>query len=174
MPRATNWKKLLKQLNDDLLAEAQGESDFCLAPEVYERVIADHWLGRPPASEEAIRAAEVRLGISLPADFRAFLAVSNGWYGCLMFPNGLAQLLPVEEIQWSHASEADVDSIVEDHGPDLKGVDLARETLLIGDGDGNESIFLHPGKGPWGVCNWDHEIGLKLFPSFEALMRSRL
>lgn len=174
MPRATNWKKLLKQLNDDLLAEAQGESDFCLEPDVYERVLADHWLGRPPATEEAIRAAEVRLGLSLPPDFRAFLAVSNGWYGCLMFPNGLAQLLPVEEIQWAHASEADVDSIVEDHGPELKGVDLGRETLLIGDGDGNEYIFLHPGKGPWGVCNWDHEIGIKLFPSFEALMRSRL
>ncbi|MCY1065488.1 SMI1/KNR4 family protein [Nannocystis sp. RBIL2] len=173
MPKPTNWKKLLKKLSDDLLDEAQDEADFCLEQEVYERVIADHWLGRPGASEEALRAAEERLGLALPADYRAFLAASNGWYCCLMFPNGLACLLPVEEVQRSHASEANVDWVMQHHASELQGVDLGRETLLIGEGDGNEYIFLHPGKGPWGVCNWDHEIGITLFPSFEALMRSR-
>lgn len=35
----------------------------------------------PPATEAQIAAAEARLGISLPADYRAFLLTSNGFEG---------------------------------------------------------------------------------------------
>lgn len=169
----TNWQKLLRALNDELLDEAQGESDFCLAPEVYERVLAERWLGRPGASEAAIAAAEGRLGVALPADYRGFLAAANGWWGCVMFPNGLAQLLPVEEVRWGRdASSRSVAWVAEHFGEQVQGVDLLRDALVIGEGDGNEFTFLLPGGAPWAVCNWEHETGIELFPSFEALIRS--
>ncbi|MFY0534611.1 SMI1/KNR4 family protein [Nannocystis pusilla] len=162
--QADELEEASEKLSDDLLDEAQDEADFCLEQEVYERVIADHWLGRPGASEEALRAAEARLGLALPADYRAFLAASNGWYCCLMFPNGLASLLPVEEVQRSHASEANVDWVMQHHASELQGVDLGRETLLIGEGDGNEYIFLHPGKGPGACATGTTRSGSSCFP----------
>lgn len=48
-------------------------------------------------------------------------------------------------------------------------MDLLRDALVIGEGDGNEFTFLLPGGAPWAVCNLEHETGIELFPSFEAL-----
>lgn len=171
--RPTDWPKLLRALNDELLDEAQGESDFCLPPDVYERVLAERWLGRPGATEAELGAAEARLGVTLPPDYRAFLAASNGWWGCMMFPNGLAQLLPVEDVRWGRdATSRSVAWVAKNFGDQVEGVDLLRDALVIGEGDGNEFTFLVPGGSPWAVCNWEHETGIALFPSFAALMRS--
>ncbi|MEV6832750.1 SMI1/KNR4 family protein [Amycolatopsis sp. NPDC051102] len=40
----------------------------------------------PPASEAAIRSAELRLGVELPADFRAFLRTCDGLPADVVFP----------------------------------------------------------------------------------------
>ncbi|MFF2194282.1 SMI1/KNR4 family protein [Streptomyces sp. NPDC058157] len=55
-------------------------------------------LGGPAADEAAIRAAEVRLGRRLPASYRAFLAVSDGWYVEQMA--GVYQLGGTTDIDW--------------------------------------------------------------------------
>jgi hypothetical protein len=52
-------------------------------------------LGRGPASEEAVLAAEARLGVRLPPSYRSFLLTSNGWNGM-----GLLDLFGVERIGW--------------------------------------------------------------------------
>ncbi|MFK0172530.1 SMI1/KNR4 family protein [Streptomyces sp. NPDC090306] len=39
------------------------------------------WMGREPATEEAVRAAEQRLGVRLPPSYRAFLLASDGFDG---------------------------------------------------------------------------------------------
>ncbi|MDX3195926.1 SMI1/KNR4 family protein, partial [Streptomyces sp. MN03-5084-2B] len=40
----------------------------------------------PPASEAAIRSAELRLGVELPADLRAFLRTCDGLPADVVFP----------------------------------------------------------------------------------------
>ena len=37
------------------------------------------WLGTLPASEDEIKLTEKRLGIELPADFKLFLSITNGF-----------------------------------------------------------------------------------------------
>ncbi|MEU6768055.1 SMI1/KNR4 family protein [Streptomyces sp. NPDC046853] len=53
------------------------------------------WLGHEPASEEAVLAAEERLGVRLPPTYRNFLLTSNGWSSI-----GELDLLAVGEIGW--------------------------------------------------------------------------
>ena len=83
------WRELLTEMNRLVLAcELQEE----LAPEV----LARGWLGEPPATEDAIAAAELRLGLTLPPSFKSFYRVANGWY----WPHPeVRMILPVERIQ---------------------------------------------------------------------------
>ncbi|MCO5997695.1 SMI1/KNR4 family protein [Actinoallomurus rhizosphaericola] len=37
------------------------------------------WMGREPATEEAVAAAEQRLGVRFPPSYRSFLLTSDGW-----------------------------------------------------------------------------------------------
>ncbi len=54
-----------------------------------------YWIGYPPATEAQIAHAEARLGVTLPADYRAFLLESNGF----PYPKWLSpELMPVEQI----------------------------------------------------------------------------
>jgi len=86
------WEPFLKQWSQAILAAPDFDSAD-LPPEVIE----SGWLGLPGATDDQIRAAEARLGVSLPPSYCAFLKVTNGW----RFTGGFArQLLPVEEIDW--------------------------------------------------------------------------
>jgi len=38
------------------------------------------WLGNQPATKEAIKAAEQKLGMTLPEDYKAFLLITNGFF----------------------------------------------------------------------------------------------
>lgn len=55
----------------------------------------------PPATEADISAAETRLGVRLPASYKAFLRVSNGFwvgkYTCLMPVNKIGKLQELDE-----------------------------------------------------------------------------
>lgn len=50
-----------------------------MADEYSAEVRGSGWLGYGPATEQAIREAEARLGTALPPSLRAFYQVSNGW-----------------------------------------------------------------------------------------------
>jgi hypothetical protein len=58
---------------------------------------------RPPATEDAIRAAQDRLGVQLPASYRSFLLISDGAHasslGMEMWGDR-SGLLPVEHVAW--------------------------------------------------------------------------
>lgn len=76
--------------------------------ELAERVVSGQarWMGMPPATTHQIRAAEVRLNVDLPASYRSFLEVSNGFLlpGC-----SISALLSVELIRpfgEDHAGES--------------------------------------------------------------------
>jgi len=38
------------------------------------------WLGNQPATKEAIKSAEQKLGMTLPEDYKAFLLITNGFF----------------------------------------------------------------------------------------------
>lgn len=40
---------------------------------------SNRWLGRTPATAEMIGAAEKRIGLALPEDYKAFLSITNGF-----------------------------------------------------------------------------------------------
>jgi len=67
-------------------------------------ILAAHWCGRPPASEELLLTAERRLGAHLPPSYRSFLSVANGWYP---FGSFIEQLLPVSEVDWLRNADPD-------------------------------------------------------------------
>lgn len=97
---------------------------------------ATGWPGFEPAGEEAIRAAEARIGAALPASYRNFLRVSDGWSSM----SYSLDLLGVGEIGWF--ADLDPDILAAWSGPGLEDFaeDIARlgRCLLIsrqGDGD---------------------------------------
>lgn len=94
----TEWRKFLSDyslnfLNSDYLrtAELDGRAQHMLSESQREA----GWLGYAPASEDAIVAAEERLGVRLPPTYRNFLLTSNGWSSI-----GEMDLLKVDEIGW--------------------------------------------------------------------------
>ncbi len=71
-----DWKPFLIQWSKELIAsENIGIGYWGLAQEM----ITSGWVGYPAASDEQIAAAEARLGKTLPASYREFLKVTNGW-----------------------------------------------------------------------------------------------
>ena len=66
---------------------------------------------RPPCSEEQLRAAESRLGVTFPPSYRSFLLVSNGAYANSLGANVAGHdphgYLPVEQVDWMTAKKPD-------------------------------------------------------------------
>lgn len=97
---------------------------------------------RPPASLSAIRAAEERLAVELPADYKEFLLITNGLE---MLSIDAPALKPVEELCWETPEElgldwmrvsldCEVDASEEEQLPAMKRV------LVLSDG-GEESMW---------------------------------
>jgi hypothetical protein len=130
------------------------------------------WLGYEQASEEAVLAAEDRLGIRLPPSYRNFLLASNGWSA---IARSLYELLKVEEIGWF----PDVDPGMWDawsHDEDLTE-QLKRSILLSGPADGDYWLLDASNIGPdgeWTAYWWWAGDGEDPHPydSFAALVVS--
>ena len=60
------WRELLERVSADVVEAGEFEESFWLA-------VAERRLRSPGASEEALAASEVRLGVKLPQTYRAFL-----------------------------------------------------------------------------------------------------
>lgn len=71
MPRM-DWKPWLSRWSAEWI---QSSEPADLDPQV----LRDRWLGFAPASEEAVAAAEARLGLPLPPSYRDFLLTTDGW-----------------------------------------------------------------------------------------------
>jgi len=65
-------KNLLTEIS--LIAIQQNESAFT------EEQKKSRWLGTQPALEEEIKAAESRLGVNLPDDYKDLLSITNGFF----------------------------------------------------------------------------------------------
>ncbi|WP_406824927.1 SMI1/KNR4 family protein [Pedobacter sp. KACC 23697] len=64
-------KKILKKISETAIK--QGEFSFTTEQ------VENKWLGNPPAAPAEITAAETRLGITFPADYKEFLLITNGF-----------------------------------------------------------------------------------------------
>ncbi|OUC13183.1 MAG: hypothetical protein B0A82_18740 [Alkalinema sp. CACIAM 70d] len=86
------WESFLRHWSRAFIESKHHEADVLPS-----EVIESGWLGYPGASEEQIRYAENRLGISLPPSYREFLKVTNGWRQTTPF---IYQLWSTQEIDW--------------------------------------------------------------------------
>jgi len=68
---------VLDELSRTLLSDLSTQRRDALSPEEME-CLEQHSITRPPASEEEVQAAERRLAVVLPEDFKQFLRTSNG------------------------------------------------------------------------------------------------
>lgn len=83
------WKQLIKKLS--LLALKYAPEDFS------DDIHKSKWLGFDKATSKSIKAAEKRLGVTLPEDYKDFLKITNG---LLAFPILNPELTPVEKIDF--------------------------------------------------------------------------
>jgi SMI1 / KNR4 family (SUKH-1) len=95
---ALDWQSFLKKWSDDVL-HLIDSNHIDQYFEQYTEALKSGYLGFPGAGAEEIDAAEKRLGVHLPASYKAFLHVSNGWRQIAMdAQDGL--LYPVSQIGW--------------------------------------------------------------------------
>jgi len=105
MIEVDDWQELLADWNAQLL------SDPDITAHIPQDVCQSGWLGYSGATEEQIQAAEARLDIELPASYRAFLKVTNGWHHTGYF---IYRMRPVEEIEWYYTQNKEsIDPIVD-------------------------------------------------------------
>ena len=119
----------------------------------------------PPASPDAIRDTERRLGVTLPEDYKAFLQEQNGGepepnfleggediggahvrYFLSAGPSGIEGLEDLESVRWEYSRDGDADYV------------LDTSVLPIGqDAFGNLICLKVSGEDYGAVYIWDHE-----------------
>ncbi|MFE9457997.1 SMI1/KNR4 family protein [Streptomyces californicus] len=168
------WRAFLgdfnaRHINSDEVREAVAEQRQVISRERLEA----GWAGAEPAGEEAIVAAEERLGVSLPLSYRNFLRVSDGWEDL-----GSVDLFRVGEIGWFTDLEAELVEAWSD-SPFADLLPLITRCLLIGDDNGGSGCYwlLHADdtaeSGEWTAYEWWPGDGIDPEPyaDFAALAR---
>lgn len=129
-----SWRKLLEKIS---VLAIKDDSELYT-----EDMATSKWLGNEPAFEEDILAAERRIEMELPEDYREFLTVSNGFTSHTIY----SALLPVEEINWLSVLDNDLTDIVEqsiEWGKE-KYHGLTKKCLLVGGLLDEEQVLLFP------------------------------
>lgn len=171
------WQELLKKMS--LLALKED-------PQYYtDKQKQESWLGRDKASITSINDTEIRLGVQLPEDYKAFLQESNGFSN--FFPNVFCDLLPVEEIDFYKKIEdpelyeitadyIDVELYENDENATLRP--YLERAILIGKSLESEMVFLIPPDkkdknwAAWFFASW--RPGEERFSNFRQLIESQL
>lgn len=163
-----SWASILKKIS--LLAIEQD-------PELYsEDRISSKWLGNDPATEEDILAAEARIGMQLPADYRAFLKVANGFAS-----HGYTtpSLVRAGEIDWLSVLDEDLVEFVENilEWSEDKYAGLSKNCLLVSGPGEEEQVLLFPTRDKGWEC-WKLVLpggcGETWFPGFRYYMEHQL
>ncbi len=163
-----SWASMLKNIS--LLSIEQN-------PELLsEDMILKQWLGNDPALLENILAAEEKLGLQLPADYREFLSASNGFAS---YAYTSPKLLTVEEIDWLSVLDEDladhVEQILEWEKDKYPG--LSKKCLLVAGLYEEEKVLLFPTKENGWEC-WSLVLaggcGEKWYPGFRYYMEYQL
>lgn len=132
----------LKTVLDSMAVQAIKSGEI-----VYDKeVTGKSWLGYAPADTVAITAAEQRLGVTFPDEYRSFLLLTNGWRATGYTG---ASFLPVEKIGWLKDLDA---QLVEIFGAALDDIDPQqaagfRRSILIGGLHEEQQVLLVPPGG---------------------------
>lgn len=173
MPKR-DWKAMFRAWSDTILRS--GDFNEVLLPGAHAR----HWAGFPPATDDAIAAAEARLRVRLPESYKAFLKISNGWW--LEGTAGPVRLWGIEEIRPLRETQPE---LVEDWPQDdlvlgdiamLPDAHLASALQISEDNDG--FYLLNPrmrhGRGECQACFFATWVpGAECRVSFEDLIVER-
>lgn len=93
-----DWQRFLKTWSEEML-DVLENGDY--TNELPPQASASRWLGFLGATEEDIKEAEKRLGMTLPPSYREFLKVTNGWQQPEAFSASTAgSLWPTSGLQW--------------------------------------------------------------------------
>ncbi|MFC9590805.1 SMI1/KNR4 family protein [Streptomyces sp. NPDC056944] len=165
-----NWHDFLRRWQEEWVppADADGEE-------------ADGVLGAPGAGEEAIVAAERRLGLRLPPSYREFLAVSDGWV--VEQTAAIHRLGGVADIGW-FGDPHDMTSLYEEDLGDDPGEEevllagMWRRALRLETESDMSNALLDPGDldedGEWALYvykGWGGEVPDR-YPSFRVYMEA--
>ncbi|MDT3402105.1 SMI1/KNR4 family protein [Mucilaginibacter terrae] len=96
------------------------------------------WLGYQPATTEAIEAAEQKLGVALPGDYKQFLLITNGFF--TTSDSTELTFAPVEEIDYLK----NIDDFIVEVWSDPAIIDVGEQlirSIIIG-GINDEQYFL--------------------------------
>ncbi|MGW3332801.1 SMI1/KNR4 family protein [Streptomyces rubiginosohelvolus] len=137
-----------------------------------ERVEA--WLGEAPARDEALAAAEERLGVRFPSGLRGFFLTSDGWTRLDGWVDGVH---PCDRVVWMRDSEAGgrVTEIYASIPGNEEVVELFRRSVEIARGE--DYWLLDPTDvgpdGEWAAYEFTPKYGdTTKYPSFSALFHS--
>ena len=144
-------------LNSDYLRRLEADPHIDVLLLVSDVQRRSGWLGFEPASEQAVVAAEVRLGVRLPPSYRNFLLASDGG-SCI----GGLDLLAAEKIGWFAELEAWLIDAWSSPGLEFFADNLAvlKRCLLISDDEGGSGghWLLHVDdvdeNGEWAAYEW--------------------
>jgi AraC-like DNA-binding protein len=154
-----SWERLLKAVSTQTLAGDSAHFSMLAG--------SSGWQGQAPASEEALAAAEQRLGITLPADYRAFLGTSNGFAA---LSSTTPALLPVEQIDYlRHILDAEILAILKEYpGDDMPAI--MDSCIQVSERDAEELVLLIPPQAAgeaWQTWFFAHWVpGEIRYPSF--------
>jgi hypothetical protein len=177
----TRWSSeiLHSQRHVDMLRKLGSMNPHLYGPEVFQT----GWLGFPGANPDQIAAAEARLGVALPPDYRDFLELTNGWRWTGTF---IPRVLPIEEVRWLRETDPDLIAAWVDipspggHGPvDLYESRYIASTLQVSEPEtgGTAVYLLNPRvvspNGEWEAWFMAHWVpGSERYPSFWELMNA--
>ncbi|MEU9162796.1 SMI1/KNR4 family protein [Streptomyces sp. NPDC048424] len=169
------WRPFLERWSGEWADAYDPEHDGL--PGAEERRAA-RWLGREPADEARIAAAETRLGSTLPPSLRSFLAVTDGWHHAGHF---VWRLAGCEDLRWC-GDPHDMRGIWLDGAGDDADEDLVRQaglwsrSLQLAAESDMVDVLLDPEdvdeRGEWAVYTWAPWRGSppERFPSFRHFM----
>lgn len=161
------WRKLLKEISKSALTKEPDQ----YALEERER----RWIGRAAATKDEIAAAEARLQVQLPADYVAFVRVSNGFSPT---SSTSPRLVPIAEIDYLRriADPEDIDIYKEYAGDDMP--EAIEKCILVSEKDATEMVLLIPPLTTeqrwqtWFFAPWVP--GEERYPSFRHFMEWQL
>ena len=92
--------------------------------------IKNNWIGNLPATEKEIEETELRLGIQLPADYKEFLKIANGYptYNDAVEPS----FEKINQIQYLKDFYPDVIDIWRDTGNEEISKELSKSIIVAG------------------------------------------
>lgn len=171
------WRPFLQKHGDLYLRTANEYT----RPRITAEQWRTRWLGRDPAAEEEIAAAERRLGLRFPPTLRGFLLTSDGWHG----GGTVDEVHACAEIDWMRDNGDGPDlieiygfGVPEDYEPDdgeVVPVQLFERALAVGTGDGEHWLLDPTQAGPdgeWPAYAFASGDGfLEEFTDFAALFR---